>query len=636
MRHHDDGGAVARADVAEEAFRAGIEDDARERAFRPAALDLREETSRAKEALDGPAVERPPALFAAEDAREVARRSPYRAPGRPVCRGEQRARRNKQARDRDPGRPPQRAQHRRRRDRPHVFQAISRKMPPAVRVSGPRHGHSFLCHTFHRGAEFTARERSGQAARRARRPRPAWREVVLRCTMLPVRRISLFVAQGPDYGRVFELRPPGGSIGRAADNTIVLSDPTVSRLHAEIRLSSEAGGEGRIVARAGKNPTLLNDAPIDEAPLRAGDRLRLGTTVLLVGLPAGEAPPPPPAALAAGGDDLFGPSRSTLSFPVAVLGGARLVGMVGRSAGFVEAQNAIARVAPTDATVLITGESGTGKELAARAIHYNSRRAERPFVVVDCGALPSALVEAELFGYERGAFTGADRARAGRFEEASGGTVFLDEIGELPIEAQPALLRVLEERKVRRLGATRQIPVDVRVIAATNRDLERAIGEGRFRPDLYYRLAVATIRLPPLRERLDDMEELVRYWCDRFAPECGRAIREIPPETVARLRAHSWPGNLRELRNAVRAALAFGTGDVLRPEDFRLLPQPAPPAPAPPLSAGPLWDEAYERARIVEALRAAQGNKTRAAALLGIGRTTLYAKLKQLGLGAGR
>jgi transcriptional regulator with GAF, ATPase, and Fis domain len=223
----------------------------------------------------------------------------------------------------------------------------------------------------------------------------------------------------------------------------------------------------------------------------------------------------------------------------------------------------LSRVAPTDATVLITGETGTGKELFARAIHKRSRRSHRPFVAVNCAAIPSSLIASELFGHEKGAFTGAVQRRQGRFELAEGGTIFLDEIGELPPEIQVALLRVLQEREFERIGGGRPIPANVRVIAATNRDLEAAIEEKTFRSDLFYRLSVFPLEVPPLRERRDDIPLLVEYFTLRFAERAGRRIKRIGTKTLNLLQSYEWPGNVRELQNVVERAVIVSDSDAL-------------------------------------------------------------------------
>jgi DNA-binding NtrC family response regulator len=292
-----------------------------------------------------------------------------------------------------------------------------------------------------------------------------------------------------------------------------------------------------------------------------------------------------------------------------------------------------AQVAPTDASVLILGESGTGKEVLTRFIHERSARAGGPLVAVNCAALPENLIESELFGHERGAFTGAVGARAGRFEEAHGGTLLLDEIGEMPLALQPKLLRVLEERRIRRVGGNREIGVDVRVVAATNRPLEEDAHAGRFREDLLYRLNVITLRLPPLRERRDDIAALA----ERFLADQGMAGKRFSPAAMRRLLDHRWPGNVRELRNAVVRAGIVAGGALILPEDLPESVRTATPsiaADAEGSGGGVLVGdmEAIQKQAILEALEKTGGNKSHAAKLLGISRRNLIYKLRSWGM----
>lgn len=241
----------------------------------------------------------------------------------------------------------------------------------------------------------------------------------------------------------------------------------------------------------------------------------------------------------------------------------RFENIIGKSRPMIELYNIISRVATTPTTVLITGESGTGKELVAKAIHFNSPRAENRFVSINCGALPETLLESELFGYEKGAFTGAERTRIGLFESASGGTLFLDEIGNTPYPMQVKLLRAMQERRIRRVGGTDEIPVDVRIIAATNVDLDTLVKGGSFREDLYYRVNVIRILLPPLRERQEDVMLLALHFLDKYASASQRPIRGFADSARSRLEAYSWPGNVRELENAIERAVALETGEVI-------------------------------------------------------------------------
>ena len=248
--------------------------------------------------------------------------------------------------------------------------------------------------------------------------------------------------------------------------------------------------------------------------------------------------------------------------------------LLGRSPAMQDLYKMIGRVAPTDMTVLISGDSGTGKELVARAIHRHSLRAEGPWVALNCAAIPELLLESELFGHEKGAFTGADERRPGCFEEASGGTLFLDEIGELPLTVQAKLLRALQEKEIRRLGGRQALAVDVRIIAATNKTLEAAVGRQEFREDLYYRLNVLHLHLPPLRARQEDIPVLAQVFLRRYSREMGRPVRGLTPEALERLLAHPWPGNVRELENTIQHALLTCHGVLITPEDLRLEEQP--------------------------------------------------------------
>jgi formate hydrogenlyase transcriptional activator len=292
----------------------------------------------------------------------------------------------------------------------------------------------------------------------------------------------------------------------------------------------------------------------------------------------------------------------------------------------------VGRVAPTDATVLISGETGTGKELIARAIHSHSRRAAKPLIKVNCASLPAGLVESELFGHEKGAFTGAIARRIGRFELADGGTLFLDEIGELPPEAQAKLLRILQEHEFERVGGGNAIKVDVRIIAATNRDLQKAVHENSFREDLYYRLNVFPITVPPLRDRAEDIPILARYIVGKFAARIGNRVETLSQETMRRLVAYRWPGNIRELENVLERAVILATGPTLELDIDTELPI-GPEAPAKDASLPSL--EAIERRHILTVLKQTQwviDGPRGAAAILGLHPNTLRSRLKKLGI----
>ncbi len=299
----------------------------------------------------------------------------------------------------------------------------------------------------------------------------------------------------------------------------------------------------------------------------------------------------------------------------------------------------VVRVAPTRSTVLICGESGVGKDLVARAIHQHSPRRDGPFVKINCSAIPENLLESELFGYEKGAFTGATGSKPGKFELADAGTIFLDEIGDVIPAVQVKLLRVLQEREFERLGGTKTIRVDVRVVAATNQDLRAALEQGTFREDLYYRLNVVPVNMPPLRERKEDIPALINHFLAHFAKESGpprRAIRGITPAALRLIEAYHWPGNVRELENAIERAIVLASSDVIDVADLRLEPPPGrgePSSGALPvfLPEGMTLDQ-YEEELIREALRRAGGNKSQAARLLGLTRNTLRYRLSKMGI----
>jgi DNA-binding NtrC family response regulator len=297
--------------------------------------------------------------------------------------------------------------------------------------------------------------------------------------------------------------------------------------------------------------------------------------------------------------------------------------LIGNSPAIRRVLELVEMVAATDTTVLIFGESGTGKELVARAIHAASPRRNMPMVVIHCGALTETLLESELFGHERGAFTGAQYRKKGKFEVADGGSVFLDEIGDISLKTQTDLLRVLQEKEIQRVGGSQTVKVDFRCIAATNKNLEDLVKAGTFRPDLYYRLKVFAIDLPPLRERREDIPLLADHFLKKFATAMNKPLPTLSPQAVDLLLAHDWPGNVRELENAVERAMVIGRGPEIQPADFPFQMQPTEPA------AGRTLDE---RSHIERVLQETAGNLSRAARILDIDRTTLYNKLRRYGL----
>lgn len=419
---------------------------------------------------------------------------------------------------------------------------------------------------------------------------------------LLIQRVKLTVIEGPDAGRALTLEQDPVSVGSLPENSLPLTDRTVSRRHALI-LRQPAGYLLRDLGST--NGTSVNGVPVKEAFLPANALLAFGGTRVRFSLEAERVEVRPSAA------NRFGE-------------------LLGDSSRMREVFGILERVAPTGVTVLIRGETGTGKELVARALHAGSGRRGGPLVVFDCGAVPPNLMESELFGHERGAFTGATAPRAGALEQADGGTLFLDEVGELSPDLQPKLLRVLETREVKRVGGNRTARVDIRLVAATHRDLPAEVRTGRFREDLYFRLAVVSLELPPLRDRPEDIPLLADHFLRTLGAELGLGPPPpLSPEALARLRTHPWPGNVRELRNVLQAALALGGGRPITPTELVFPGAPAsPPPPAP--GASSLAD--VERATIADTLRATGGNRKRAARVLGIAVSTLHEKIKRYGI----
>jgi DNA-binding NtrC family response regulator len=412
------------------------------------------------------------------------------------------------------------------------------------------------------------------------------------------------VVGGPDAGRELRLEPGTTRIGTAPSCGLRLSDAAVSRLHCELRVEPDGV---TVVDSGSTNGTFVNGLDVVEARLAGSARVDVGKTALAVDVRSAaiEVPLAP--------RDHFGP-------------------VLGSSAAMRRVFHMMATVGPTSSTVLFQGETGTGKELAARALHETSRRAAGPFVAVDCGAIAENLIESELFGHVRGAFTGATANRRGLFEEATGGTLFLDEIGELPLSLQPKLLRVLEGREVRPVGSNVSRPVDVRVVAATNRPLAGAVNGGSFREDLYYRLAVFEIVLPPLRDRKEDIAVLANHF---YAHVTGTDSR-LAPEILASLQSRSWPGNVRELRNFVERSALLGWGFGEPGTATSVVPSTSLESFA---SADLPLKEARDRCLVqFEALylgallRRTGGNVTRAAELAGVSRRYLHRLIAERGV----
>ena len=421
-------------------------------------------------------------------------------------------------------------------------------------------------------------------------------------TGLPVPdQLSLVVVSGPDQGAVLPLAPGTFVVGTAAGCDLRLTDDAVSRRHLEVSVHPD-----RIELRdlESKNGSFYLGTRIQLIRVGVGAQITVGSSLLALLATRRRDEP-------LHGSDRFG----------------RLVGTsVAMRRMFAE----LDRLAATDASILLIGETGAGKDLAAHAVHDASARRDAPFVVCDIAAISGHLIESELFGHVRGAFTGADRDRAGAFEQAAGGTLFLDEIGELELPLQPRLLRMLETSSVRRVGSADYLRCDVRVIAATNRDLAGEVEAGRFRADLFHRLAVAEVRVPPLRERLDDLPLL----CEAFL--AGRNLA-VPRETVAALSAYAWPGNVRQLKNVLeRAAALAGEGGVLGPDVLGIGVVAAEPLP-PPDPDVPFKDakerliEAWEGEYVRNLLERCQGNVTQAARVAGLDRAHLYRILRKHG-----
>jgi transcriptional regulator with GAF, ATPase, and Fis domain len=436
---------------------------------------------------------------------------------------------------------------------------------------------------------------------------------------LRVPSLELVVADGPDRGARCQVTPAGIRVGTAPNCALKLTDPTVSRLHCEVK--SGPGGTVHVTDLGSTNGTFIDSVPIHDAELVPGARLKLGQS--LIELSAGDG-----------------------SYTLELSPRHSFGDVIGQSVEMRRMYSVLEKVAPTTTTVLIQGETGVGKELVARAIHESSPRARKPFVVVDCGAIAETLIESELFGHVRGAFSGAVGDRRGLFEEADGGTLFLDEIGELPLSLQPKLLRALERLEVRRVGGNTSRTVDVRIVAATNRSLASSVNDGTFREDLYYRISVVEVLLPPLRTRRDDIPLLAEHFYRRYAGD-----REpLPSELVASVLHRAWPGNVRELRNFVERSVSLGIaahrhGQEAAAGGSGSSPSQPPPPPAqggaivpvhlPLKDARAAFTEQFELLYVKALLDKTGGNVTRAAELAGVNRRSLQRLIASLGLRGG-
>jgi transcriptional regulator with PAS, ATPase and Fis domain len=421
--------------------------------------------------------------------------------------------------------------------------------------------------------------------------------------------VDLLVVDGPSRGARARVENGSAKVGSGETCALKLADRAVSRVHCELVVQADT-----VTLRdlGSTNGTFVGDVRVREADVPPGTVVRCGGSAFRIEA-SGE-----PAFVAISDQTSFGE-------------------LVGASLEMRQVYAVLERVAPTDTTLLVQGETGTGKDVVARAVHAASPRKAGPFVPVDCGAIPETLFESELFGHVRGAFTGAVQNRAGAFEEASGGTLFLDEIGEMPLAMQAKLLRAIESRRVRRVGATKETDVDVRIVAATNRKLAHMVNEGTFREDLYYRLAVVEVSLPPLRARRDDIPQLAQHLYAKIAAKSGKAGTSLPQELVDSLRARPWPGNVRELRNTIERAVTLG----------QTLPGGAPGGAPTVLPAGvesivplhlPLkdarlaWTSEFESIYVRAMMKKTDGNLTRAAELAGVSRRFLQRMVARLGL----
>ncbi len=414
-------------------------------------------------------------------------------------------------------------------------------------------------------------------------------------------------------------------IGRSKEADLLLPDSSVSRFHARIFRV----GDQYFLADNSRNGTFVCEKRISQVQLEGGLTFRIGPYQILFSseekVPSSSEPPTaaPEFGTVPAARSEQKSSGETSTPPL---------GIIGSSSAMKDVIGTIRKVATSDFPVLIEGETGSGKELVSRGIHDLSRRRDDPFVVVNCGAISPELIESELFGHEKGAFTGATAQRRGAFEIAHGGTIFLDEIGELPLRLQPKLLRVLEQKEIKRVGGNDTIPVDVRVLAATNRSLRNEVSSRNFRDDLYFRISTITVSVPPLRDRREDILPIARHFLEEAAARTNRPVPDLTDPASEILYSYDWPGNVRELRNAIQRAVVMCDGEALCPWDFSFL-RTMDSVPSGDAAGSSLtrWEQS-ERDNILAELSRQKGNKTRAARELGIAKSTLFEKLKKYGI----
>jgi DNA-binding NtrC family response regulator len=424
-------------------------------------------------------------------------------------------------------------------------------------------------------------------------------------------------------------------IGRGHEADLQLPDPSVSRLHAKV---FRVGQQYFLADLRSRNGTHADGKRITQLSLEDGRMFQVGPFRIhfhrpASGTSAGEAPTVPPGmASAVTGSVEAEPARASKRTEGPTAAVEAPFGLIGGSAHVRKLVATIRRVAASDVPVLIEGETGSGKELVARGIHDASVRRERPFIVVNCGAISPELIESELFGHEKGAFTGATAQRKGAFELANSGTIFLDEIGELPVSLQPKLLRVLEQKEIKRVGGNDLLAADVRILAATNRNLREEIARKTFREDLYFRVGAITVPVPPLRDRREDVAPIARHFLSGMGGPASGPLPILSPDALDALISHDWPGNVRELRNAVQRAVVMAESGELTGHDFSFLCQAATPGTDTEKPSGlSRWDQA-ERTNILGELARQLGNKTKTARELGIAKSTLFEKLKKYGI----